>query len=104
MTGDAESTDPSESITWTSDQNLNLVPNSANSRWAMPATDAGQHAPPTYNPSSLTGVGTTTVTCSTTNSTDHTGTVMLEATTPSSLTVTLVGTGLQAMFLGVLLP
>ena len=29
---------------------------------------------------------------------------MLQAKTPSQLTVTLVGTGLQAMFLGVLLP
>ena len=31
VTGDAESTDPSESITWSSDQNLSLLPNTTNS-------------------------------------------------------------------------
>ena len=60
----------------------------------------GQATNTTY----LFGLGTTTVKCTTTNSTDKTGTVMLQAKTPSQLTVTLVGTGLQAMFLGVLLP
>ena len=62
--------------------------------------------PPAYNstPAGLTGVGTTTVKCSSTVSEDHTGTVMLQATTPSTLTVTLYAGGLQALFLGVLLP
>ena len=100
VTGDAESTDSSESITWTADQNLSLLPNTTNS----PVGNACQSTPPNINTTYLTGVGTKTVKCSSTISEDHTGTVMLQATTPKTLTVTLVGTGLQAMFLGVLLP
>jgi len=100
VTGDAESTDQNESITWTSNQTLQLVPNSSNS-------DVGNSCDstaPGYNATYLTGVGTTTVQCSSPVSADHTGAVMLESTTPSSLTVTLNGSGLQGMFLGVLLP
>ena len=56
-----------------------------------PSTTVESSAPTTYEGVPYGGV-------------DHTGTVMLQAKTPSSLTVTMVGTGLQAMFLGVLLP
>ena len=109
VTGDAESTDPGESITWTTNNNqvpLTLIPNSvdANGNVTSYVGNACNSVPPTYDSTHLTGVGTSTVTCTTANSTDKTGTVMLEALQPSSLTVTLVGTGLQAMFLGVLLP
>jgi prepilin-type N-terminal cleavage/methylation domain-containing protein len=104
VTGDAESTDTNESITWHSDQKLSLLPNSANSPVGNACNSFGQYAPPAYNPNNLTGVGTTTVACSSTVSEDHTGTVMLQATTPSTLTVTLYAGGLQALFLGVLLP
>jgi hypothetical protein len=100
VTGDAESTDKGESITWNSNQPLQLVPNSSSS-------DVGNSCDstaPGYNTSYLTGVGTTTVECASPVSADHTGAVMLEANSPTSLTVTLQGTGLQAMFLGVLLP
>lgn len=101
VTGDAESTDPGESIQWTSNQNLSLLPNTTNSAVGNACNQTpGQATNTTY----LSGLGTPSVTCSTTISTDKTGTVMLQATTPNSLTVTLVGTGLQAMFLGVLLP
>lgn len=100
VSGDAESTDSGESVTWSSNQVLNLLPNSSLS----PVGNACNSTPPTYNTSSLTGVGTTTVTCFNSPSEDHTGTAMLEAATPTSLTVTLNGGGLQATFLGVLLP
>ena len=102
-TGDAESTDSSESITWQSNENLSLIPNSANSPIGNACMSFGQYAPPTYNTSTngLSGVGTTTVKCSSSVSADHTGTAMLYAVTPSTLTVTLVGGGLQAVFLGV---
>jgi prepilin-type N-terminal cleavage/methylation domain-containing protein len=100
-TGDAESTDASESITWQSNEDLFLIPNSANSPIGNACMSFGQYAPPTYNTNYLTGIGTTKVECSSTVSADHTGTTMLYATTPSSLTVTLVGSGLQAMFFGV---
>jgi hypothetical protein len=100
VTGDAESTDAGESITWTSDQNLNLIPNGPNS----PVGNACNSVAPGTNAQYLTGVGTTTVECSATVSSDKTGTVMLDALTPKSLGVTLVGTGLEAVFVGLLLP
>ena len=121
VTGDAESTDDGESITWTSNEDLNLLYNSANFPQILPVSPVGNAcmsfgpstvSPPNYNTTYLTGVGTTTVECSSPTTyegapyggVDHTGTAMLEAKTPNSLTVTMVGTGLQAMFLGVLLP
>jgi hypothetical protein len=100
VTGDAETTDANESITWTSNQNLSLLPNTPTS----PVGDACSY--PT-SPLGLSGTGTQTVVCasSTSDTTSaRTGTVMLVAPAPTTLTVTLVGTGLEAMFLGILLP
>jgi hypothetical protein len=102
-TGDAESTDSSESLTWSIPETpgpvLNLLPNSPTSPYgnacAFPADSGGVD---------LTGVGTQSVTCAASVSSDKTGTVMLEASAPTSLTVVMVGNGLQAMFLGLLLP
>jgi hypothetical protein len=51
----------------------------------------------------LTGVGTNTVECEADNSTNKTGTVMLQASAPSSLTVEMHGEGLQAIFVGLVL-
>jgi len=100
VTGDAESTDNTEAITWTSDQNLNLLPNGIDP--ALPFGNACNSGTSTPN---LTGTGTKTVQCMQTVSTNtKTGTVMLSASTPTSLTVTLQGAGLQAMFMGLLLP
>jgi hypothetical protein len=92
VTGDAETTDAGEYMTWTSNQNLTLLPNSPTSLYGNSCN------------SGLTGVGTMSVTCSSSSNSDKTGTVMLEASAPTSLTVTLQGAGLEAMFLGVLLP
>jgi prepilin-type N-terminal cleavage/methylation domain-containing protein len=109
VTGDAETTDASESITWsTSNANtpLNLLPNT-------PASPIGDACSNPVSPSGLTGVsvvtyiGSQTVECqSSTSDTSQarSGTVMLESPAPTQLTVTMVGTGLEAMFLGVLLP
>jgi competence protein ComGC len=97
VTGDAESTDQGESITWTSNQPLNLLPDS-------PTSAYGNACAGSSPPAGLTGVGTTTVTCGASVGSDKTGTVMLEAAEPTTLTVTLVGTGLEAIFVGVLLP
>jgi prepilin-type N-terminal cleavage/methylation domain-containing protein len=99
VTGDAESTDIGESITWTSDQDLNLLPNGI-----FPSLPYG-NACNTGGTPDLTGLGTTTVECAQTVVTNtKTGTVMLSASTPTKLTVVLQGSGLQAMFMGVLLP
>jgi prepilin-type N-terminal cleavage/methylation domain-containing protein len=109
VTGDAESTDPGESITWSTDNTLvpfTLIPNSVNSNGVV-TSDVGNacnSVPPAFDATHLTGIGTDTVECTTANSTDKTGTPMIEALEPGSLTVTLVGTGLQAMFMAILLP
>jgi prepilin-type N-terminal cleavage/methylation domain-containing protein len=92
VTGDAETTDAGESMTWTSNQDLTLLPNSGTSYYGNSCN------------SGVTGIGTMSVKCSSSSSSNKTGTLMLEASAPTSLTVTLQGTGLEAMFLGVLLP
>jgi hypothetical protein len=79
-------------MTWTSNQDLTILPNSPTSLYGNSCN------------SGVTGVGTMSVKCSSSSSSDKTGTLMLEASAPTSLTVTLQGTGLEAMFLGVLLP
>ena len=45
-----------------------------------------------------------TVKCASSVTSDKTGTLMLEAQAPTSLTVTMKGAGLEAVFVGVLLP
>ena len=121
VTGDAESTDGGESITWQTNvvapppgvtyppAPLSLLWNSPNSPIGNACGSSGTYAPPTYNStaSGLSGVLSSTVECTNpagTNGVNHTGTAMLEATVPNSLQVTMVGSGLQAMFLGVILP
>jgi hypothetical protein len=107
VTGDAESTDPGESITWSTGAggpNLNLIPNGLS-----PMSDVGNacgSTAPSYNTNDLTGIGSSTVECKAPSNQqgEKTGTVMLEALTPSTLTATMVGSGRQAMFLGLLLP
>jgi hypothetical protein len=103
VTGDAESTDAGESITWTSDQLLSILPNSPTSPYgnacANPTPENGATAA-----NGLTGVGTTQVECKESVQSDKNGTLMLEAPGPTTLTADLVGTGLQAIFIGVLLP
>jgi prepilin-type N-terminal cleavage/methylation domain-containing protein len=97
VTGDAESTDKSESMTWTSDKVLHLIPNSS-------ASPIGNACAAPDSPDGLTGVDTTNVECAATVSSDKTGTVMLKAAAPTTLTVQMVGNGLEAMFIGLLLP
>jgi hypothetical protein len=114
VTGDAESTDAGESLTWTagwsagspiasSAQVLSLINDSPTSAignaCANPTAGNGLN---TGN--GLTGVGTKTVECQASVSNVKTGTVLLSAPAPSSLTANLVGTGLEAIFLGILLP
>ena len=121
VSGDAESTDSGESITWTScsaittepsfpnigsgcvvaDPVLSLLPNSPTS------TIGNACAAPTANNYAnvdLSGIGGQTVECAATVNSDKTGTVMIDAATPTSLTINMVGTGLEAFFIGLLLP
>lgn len=125
-TGDAESTDAAESITWTAGWNNALTVPLANQVWTLtpnnptPSTPAyvNQYgdacdtslddtvSPPVEATApNLTGLGTNSVTCATSASATvpRTGTVMLQAPQPNSLTITLNGGGLQAAFIGFLL-
>jgi hypothetical protein len=105
VTGDAETTDTSEAITWTSNQDLNLLPD--NPSPGLPFGNACEYAG--YpNGIDLTGLGTQTVTCGADNSSAKNGTPMLWAPAPTTLSATLVGngpqTGKEAIFMGILLP
>ena len=84
---DAEATDTGESITWTSDQPLSLISTIGNA---------------CINGTVLTGVGTTTVKCSSTVSSTKTGTAILAAEHPLVLSQNMVGAGKQAVAFGVL--
>jgi prepilin-type N-terminal cleavage/methylation domain-containing protein len=112
VTGDAETTDSSESMTWTSSAGspFSLLWNTPGSS-AIGGTTLGACSNPTspdgLTPQSLLTGGTAgTVECasSVSVSSPRDGTVMLEALTPSTLNVTMVGSGLEAMFMGILLP
>jgi prepilin-type N-terminal cleavage/methylation domain-containing protein len=97
VTGDAESTDGGESMTWTSDQTLNQLPgNSIGNACNDPDVQSGKD---------FTGVGTTTVVCAEPGdapASQKTGTPILETQDPTSMTITMVGGGKEAMFLGLL--
>jgi len=114
VTGDAESTDdstgtPAESITWTTCPSvhtacavsaaspiLNLLPNSLTSPYGNACGGT------TFLSSLLTGVGSNLVKCAPTVASVKTGTVMLEAVTPTTLTINMVGS--QAVFIGLIVP
>ena len=114
VTGDAESTDQNESLTWTvgwscgttiptSAQNFTLINNSPTSAIGNACANPTPGTGLAYG-NGLTGLGTATVECQASVSNVKTGTVMLSAPAPTSLTANLVGTGLEAIFMGILLP
>jgi len=147
VTGDAESTDESESIVWStcpsltsltypasdvsgtgnnspfgvstgsgctsSDPDLDLLDNSPTSPFGNACADSAVTSTGYTTPASyaagvyLTGVSTQSVECGAAVGSDKTGTVMLEAAAPSTLSISLIGAegnGLEAAFVGVLLP
>jgi hypothetical protein len=99
VSADAETTDVSEYITWTSNQVLNLLDNSPSS----PYGDTCDNLPNWNGPQ---GIGTTQVTCesgSEETSATKTGTPMIEALTPTSMSITMKGAGLEGIAVGLLL-
>ncbi len=125
-TGDAESTDASESITWTAGWNNTLTVPAANQVWTLTPNNPTPSIPAYVNQygdacdtslndmvsppaestaPNLTGLGTNSVNCATSVSATvpRTGTVMLQAPEPNTLTITMHGGGLQAAFIGFLL-
>jgi hypothetical protein len=106
VTGDAETTDAGESITWTSDQPFSLLPNSSTS--LIGDACSNPVSPSGLTPQTLLTSGTSnSVTCASSTSdtsSARTGTVMIGAPAPTQLTDTLYGTGLEGIFIGLLLP
>lgn len=99
VSADAETTDTNEQITWTSNQVLNLLPNSPGS----PYGDTCDNLPSWNGPQ---GLGTTQVVCqsgSQETSATKTGTPMVEALTPTTMTVGMKGAGLEGIAVGLLL-
>lgn len=99
VSADAETTDVDEQITWTSNQVLNLLPNSPGS----PYGDTCNNEPNWNGPQ---GLGTTQVVCQSGNqetSATKTGTPMVEALTPTTMTVGMKGAGLEGIAVGLLL-
>ncbi|HEV3213451.1 MAG TPA: prepilin-type N-terminal cleavage/methylation domain-containing protein [Acidimicrobiales bacterium] len=99
VSADAETTDSNEQITWTSNQTLNLLPNSPGS----PYGDTCNNLPSWNGPQ---GLGTTQVVCQSGGqepSATKTGTPMVEALTPTTMTVGMKGAGLEAVAVGLLL-
>ncbi len=105
---DAETTDPGEYLTWSASETLNLIPNTPTS----PEGDAcnkpeGWGGSPGPGGTLLTGVGTQSVECESTwqssGSSPRTGTVMLGAAQPTSMTVDMQGAGLEGVAFGLLL-
>ena len=113
VSADAESTDSGESITWTSDRNLYDIPNgeagdSASDPIGNACNSGAGVSGTTSTGTSLTaaqifaGTGATTIVCDGDSNGVKTGTLMVEALTPTSMTVTMVGTGLEGISLGLL--
>lgn len=103
VSADAESSDDGESIQWT-------VPTSSNPPGevltVLPNGESGQTQPvgnACDNGTTLTGSGTYQVTCLGDSLGQKTGAAMVWAPAPQSMTVTMVGTGLEAITFGLLL-
>ncbi len=99
VSADAETTDVSESIIWQSNQVLHLLNNSPGSNYGDTCNNAPSYSGPF-------GLGTTQVTCQSGNqepSSTKTGTPMVQATTPTSMTITMKGAGLEGISVGLLL-
>jgi prepilin-type N-terminal cleavage/methylation domain-containing protein len=111
---DAESTDHGESITWTSDSVLNVIANGETGQIQPMGNACLDDGSLPGGASGLTGVGTTSITCSGTvtiggttydiTGGQKTGAAMVWAAAPSTMTVTMVGGGLEAASFGMLLP
>jgi len=98
---DAESTDTGESITWNSNVPLTVIPNDQ-AGYDTPTDPVGNAC---QSGVGLTGNGTTTVECNEGSASAglKTGTAMVEAETPTTLSATMVGTGLEAVTFGLML-
>jgi prepilin-type N-terminal cleavage/methylation domain-containing protein len=106
VSGDAETTDPNEYLTWTSNNGWSLIPNSPSSNEGN-ACNESVFGNPGPGGTDLTGLGTKSVTCESTwqdAGTPRTGAVMLESPTPTTVSASMKGAGLEGVFFGLMLP
>jgi len=107
VSGDAETTDPNEFLTWTSNNNWSLIPNTPSSNEGNACNQSVNGNNPGPGGTDLTGLGTPTVTCQSTwqdSGTPRTGAVMLETPTPTKVSASMKGAGLEGVFFGLMLP
>lgn len=109
VSADAESTDGGESISWTTSAqsgvppNLYLIPNGESVDTPSDPIGNACNTGAGVSPANvLTGSGSTTITCDGYSNGVKNGTAMVEAMTPTTVTVTLHGTGLEGMSMGLL--
>jgi Tfp pilus assembly protein PilE len=112
VSADAESSDNGESITWTANQDLYVIPNGESVDTASDpignacnsgAGVSGKLAGSAVSASQIfAGQPATTVTCTGYASGTKTGTLMVEALQPTTMTVTMVGAGLEGISIGLL--
>jgi Tfp pilus assembly protein PilE len=106
VSADAETTDSNEQITWTSNQILNLLPNTPPSTQYPQGSLYGDTCNNMPNWNGPQGLGTTQVVCQSGNqetSATKTGTPMVEALTPTTMTIGMKGAGLEGISVGLLL-
>lgn len=100
VSADAETSDSNEYITWTSNQPLSDLPDTTG---GTPLDDYGDTCNNLPNWNYPQGFGTDTVTCesgSQETSATKTGTPIVEALTPTSMSITMKGAGLEGIAVG----
>jgi hypothetical protein len=116
VSADAESTDDGESIQWTSNQNMYIIPNNQSVDSASDpignACNGGASVSGTLTTSTsstavsaaqiFAGQPATSITCGGASNGTKTGTLMVESGQPTSMTITMVGTGLEGISFGLL--
>lgn len=105
ISADAESTDSGESIQWTTNATspMTVIPNDESvDTTADPIGNACNSGAGVSPQNVLTGSTSTSITCDGYSNGVKTGTMMVEALTPSSMTVTMIGTGLEGVSFGLL--
>ena len=101
VSADAESTDVGEEIIWTSDKALSLVPNTPSSPYGNTCDNQ-----PTYTNTGPLQNGPDQIICASGNNETgniKTGTVMVDALQPSTMTVYMKGAGLEGVAMGLLI-
>jgi hypothetical protein len=105
ISADAESTDNNESINWTTNSAapMTIIPNDESVDTPTdPIGNACNYGANVTPQGVLSGASSNSITCGGDSLTPKTGTVMVEALTPTSMTVKMIGSGREAVSFGLL--